>query len=778
MAQSEPACSEYKLRCTILGHSSDVRAVAVTACDHLLTASRDNTAKLWAPDTGGYTCATEYLGHTGYVTSVCSLPPNTNWSDGLTITGSRDSTILVFLPSHATACKQLSGHTDTVSCLTCSGDVLVSGSWDHTARVWSTTDTTSSTFPCQATLKAHTGPLWAVALIDKDTILTAAADMTILLWRQGKVLRKFVGHSDCVRGLAVVDGNTFLSCSNDASIRRWDAASGACLDIYYGHTNFIYSVSVLPCGGFVSGSEDRSARVWDKTGSCRQTLHLPCQSAWSVAALANSDVIVGTSDGACRVFTPDPQRAASTAEQKEFADQVAASARPAAAELGGVKPDQLPDKTALLQPGKKDGHTLMVREDGKVMCYSWTAVKGQWEAVGEVVGGTGGSAPTSGKVLYEGREYDYVFSVELDEGGALKLPYNNSEDPFVVAQRFIDEHQLPQDHLDQVAQFIITNSNAAPTATSTGYFDPFTGGNRYVPGASSSSGVVGSDPFTSSSRYTPSGGGGRVPASTHYPQTTSLLFEACNRQGITIKLKENNQLVDEKVRLNDGELQQLLDAIFFDGDDASSIRAEGLGPLEKTLQWSPERVWPSLDLLRLCLRSSAVQDRWIKGDKGASIVSLLTSLLRPPSPAASQLLAIRCLANLAAHPPGCNQLTTSADQLLATVTELAPFPNKNLEIASATLLLNCSVLLTRKTKELSDLCQVVSGLGTILLSCKEPEAQYRALVGLGTVLSSASAECRQFAITLDLRPLLEGLAQSSCIKVRECSTQLVSALTS
>lgn len=73
-------------------------------------------------------------------------------------------------------------------------------------------------------------------------------------------------------------------------------------------------------------------------------------------------------------------------------------------------------RTALLQPGKKDGHTLMVREDGKVMCYSWSAVKGQWEAVGEVVGGTGGSAPTSGKVLYQGREYDYVFSVELDEG--------------------------------------------------------------------------------------------------------------------------------------------------------------------------------------------------------------------------------------------------------------------------------------------------------------------------------------------------------------------------
>lgn len=71
-----------------------------------------------------------------------------------------------------------------------------------------------------------------------------------------------------------------------------------------------------------------------------------------------------------------------------------------------------------------------------------------------------------------------IAAVDLTLGAALKLPYNNNDDPFVVAQRFIDEHQLPQDHLEQVAQFIITNSNSAPVASNTGYFDPFTGGNR------------------------------------------------------------------------------------------------------------------------------------------------------------------------------------------------------------------------------------------------------------------------------------------------------------
>jgi WD40 repeat protein len=41
----------------------------------------------------------------------------------------------------------------------------------------------------------------------------------------------------------------FLSCANDASIRRWQI-TGECLEVYYGHTNYIYSISVFPnCRG-------------------------------------------------------------------------------------------------------------------------------------------------------------------------------------------------------------------------------------------------------------------------------------------------------------------------------------------------------------------------------------------------------------------------------------------------------------------------------------------------------------------------------------------------
>lgn len=77
------------------------------------------------------------------------------------------------------------------------------------------------------------------------------------------------------------------------------------------------------------------------------------------------------------------------------------------------------------------------------------------------------------------QEYDYVFSVDIEDGKApTKLPYNKTEDPWFAAQAFIHKNDLPQSYLDQVANFIINNSKQneiqiqAPTLE---FADPFTG---------------------------------------------------------------------------------------------------------------------------------------------------------------------------------------------------------------------------------------------------------------------------------------------------------------
>lgn len=71
----------------------------------------------------------------------------------------------------------------TVSCLAFGEGVLVSGSWDCTGRVWKNGQ-------CIQELKGHEGPIWAIALLpgqSTTTILTASADKTIRMWRDGKV---------------------------------------------------------------------------------------------------------------------------------------------------------------------------------------------------------------------------------------------------------------------------------------------------------------------------------------------------------------------------------------------------------------------------------------------------------------------------------------------------------------------------------------------------------------------------------------------------------------
>lgn len=43
----------------------------------------------------------------------------------------------------------------------------------------------------------------------------ASADKSIRLWKNGKLTHVYQGHTDAVRGLALVPGVGFVSCSND-----------------------------------------------------------------------------------------------------------------------------------------------------------------------------------------------------------------------------------------------------------------------------------------------------------------------------------------------------------------------------------------------------------------------------------------------------------------------------------------------------------------------------------------------------------------------------------
>jgi len=45
----------------------------------------------------------------------------------------------------------------------------------------------------------------------------------------------------------------------------------------------------------------------------------------------------------------------------------------------------------------------MVRRKDNIEAYQWVASEDRWQKIGDVVGGSGGTQGTSGKVQYEGK---------------------------------------------------------------------------------------------------------------------------------------------------------------------------------------------------------------------------------------------------------------------------------------------------------------------------------------------------------------------------------------
>ncbi|RKP23864.1 WD-40 repeat-containing protein, partial [Syncephalis pseudoplumigaleata] len=446
-----------------------VRAVAVASDAVIYSASRDKTVRSWIRSSKGkgteaFAEGDIYLGHRSYVNAIAFIPPSSDNPKGLIVSGGSDKTIHIYEPDqHAEPIFTLTGHSDNVCTLHVSPlGVIVSGSWDCTAKVW-------ENWQCSWTLEGHNQAVWAVLVLDDASVVTGSADKTIRRWRDGRCVATMQGHQDCVRGLAAVPNVGFLSCSNDSTLRLW-SLEGECLRELSGHTSFVYSVAVLPTGEFISSGEDRTVRVW-KDDACVQVLVHPCVSVWSVAALPNGDFVSGGSDKTVRVFTRSPERMASEDVLEKYNELLAAQSIPSS-QVGDVDKNKLPGPEALQQPGKKDQQVIMVRVGDKVEAHQWSAAEGVWSKIGDVVDAVGDKR----KQLYEGKEYDYVFDVDIGEGiPPLKLPYNATDNPYVVAQDFINKHELPQSYLDEVAQFIEKNAGVQPALNPSAYSDPFTG---------------------------------------------------------------------------------------------------------------------------------------------------------------------------------------------------------------------------------------------------------------------------------------------------------------
>jgi WD40 repeat protein len=97
-------------------------------------------------------------------------------------------------------------------------------------------------------------------------LITGGVNHLVNLWdiNEGRVIRTFRGHSDCVSPVCMsADERFVVSGSYDNSIRLWDMATGESL-LLEGHTNSVFTLA-LSCDGDIlaSGGRDKIVRLWD-----------------------------------------------------------------------------------------------------------------------------------------------------------------------------------------------------------------------------------------------------------------------------------------------------------------------------------------------------------------------------------------------------------------------------------------------------------------------------------------------------------------------------------
>jgi WD40 repeat protein len=188
------------------------------------------------------------------------------------------------------------------------GEKIVSGSQDHTLRLWgvSTCQTIGSPF------QGHSHWVMSVAFSpDREKIVSGSEDHTLCLWdvSTGQTIGSpFKGHSDGVKSVAFLpDGKTIVSCSGDHMYCLWDVESGQPIHIKGHHGAICISLR----HEIVSAFSDNTIHVWSAhTGQPIKSLHkgTMAETISLTSSLNGSQFAAASSDGSIHLWDADSHK--------------------------------------------------------------------------------------------------------------------------------------------------------------------------------------------------------------------------------------------------------------------------------------------------------------------------------------------------------------------------------------------------------------------------------------------------------------------------------------
>mmetsp|Transcript_14508 Transcript_14508/g.26940 ORF Transcript_14508/g.26940 Transcript_14508/m.26940 type:complete len:779 (-) Transcript_14508:227-2563(-) len=731
----------------LVGHQGDIRCICVLEDGRIVSGSRDRLAKIWAPVNEGKAYVEEktLYDHEHWVSGLMTLPDGNGF-----VTGSQDNKIRWYNTNGELICT-LSGHKGPVTSFSWNykTNELVSGSWDGTARTWSL-DADAKIGTPGLVLDDHENGACVLALPSGDIVTGSAgiqADNKITgfqlrLWKNGKETKKRATHSGAIRALALgaKDGSVFGSVSNDGTLRIWSSETFDELAVMSnplgpeGSPAFNFSLGTLASFDAICvASDDCCVRVWDTdAGTVSEEVPHPC-TVWCVNGLPNGDMVTGASDGYIRVFSRHDERKAPAEVRQNFLE-VAHQSRQAIADKasnGGKKVD--PEKLAKIYdapPGNADGDVKMFNKDGVAWVYQWSGDTGAWCEVGEVMG-------DAGKEELDGEVYDRVIPVELEDpstGGIrkLKLGMNNGDNPYLLAQQFVEKNGLSDNHVEEIANFIqgVAGQQSTPTID-------MSGGAMEVDQGGSGTSAMEVDPP-----------GARSVGPFPLPTLTGLCFDTVNLSKVMEKFLEFNAVASPP--LSEDQVKHLQELVGVLGNTsryhASTVPSKGIDALVKALEWGPEHVFPVLDLVRITVTHPDGSQKLCALKQVDLLAKALELGSSESATLAVALLGARTAANLFRHKDGaesgCSLLLGpgAKSKVVAPLRQLAGYPNKNVRQAVATTLLNATNALyhvagprEQAAKDIvHELDLIAIDLGKTCSENSELESLRRCLLALGS----------------------------------------------
>lgn len=130
-------------------------------------------------------------------------------------------------------------HLDSVYCLQFDQSKIVTGSRDHSIKIWDT--------PTQTLMKTFLGHTASVLCLQYNDfyIVSGSSDTSIKIWniQTGEVIRTLNGHRAPVLDVRL-NGDEIFSCSKDYSIKKWSLDNGEILMSYDGHLAAVNSICI------------------------------------------------------------------------------------------------------------------------------------------------------------------------------------------------------------------------------------------------------------------------------------------------------------------------------------------------------------------------------------------------------------------------------------------------------------------------------------------------------------------------------------------------------